>query len=64
MKHLRNLLDGMAIMGEVLAAPAPYPDTTQGFARDYAALRHDVAKVNSDFNRHIQHAYGKQEYTN
>lgn len=62
MKALKNILDGMALMGEVLASPAPYPDIRHGFSKDREALRRDARQVTREFNRQIHSAYGQQKH--
>ena len=64
MQLWKNLLDGMATMGNVLNSPPSYPDIRGGFARDAHALRRDASTVTRHLNRRLLQEYGKQEYPN
>lgn len=63
MKHLKNLLQGVAVMGNVLSAPHRYTDTGSGFYRDSRNLSRDSRAVVDSFNRQIRKEYGKQKYS-
>ncbi len=64
MKHLQNILDGMAGVLGSLTTYRDYQRETGGFARDHAALASDARKVAGDIRINTNKAYGKQRTSN
>jgi hypothetical protein len=58
-KHLNNILDGIASAFMWGAEPRPYVFSRKGFRHDAATLRRDAGRVGQDMKRVLQR-HGKQ----
>lgn len=59
MKHLQNVLDGMAGVLESWSTRRDYQPSNNGFSNDRQALASDARKVAADIRRTTQETYGK-----
>lgn len=62
MRHLQNILDGMALGGKALRKHSDYHLPTNGFAQDKANLSKDLTKVVKNLNTNAGKEYGKHHY--